>query len=214
MTENTLPNPPPPPPTGKKPISKMLIAAILIVIIVVAAVAGAVLLMQPKGPSPTASPSGTSNPNNPYSAQTPAFSVSPSSTNHAAGANSLKYSVEITGAIGIPGTYTFMGKNAGTDNFMVRVEIAGANASESMKVIVNGAQKKAWTNLGAGSSWIDVTSDFNSEWSDYQSQWASYVDSLAGWSGSGDYTYTYAGTTVRIFDIQVNPNLSDSLFQP
>lgn len=194
-----------------------MIAAILIVIIVVAAVGGAIILMSPKGPSPTASPSGTSNPtNNPSYTGIPTISTSPGSTgqpqSNLAGASSLKYSVAITGSdIGLEGTYTFWGKNAGTDNFMVRVEVTTPESPDKMIVIVNGAQKKAWTYVG---SWIDVSEDFEDEWDSYNDQWQGYLDDLSAWSGTGDYTYTYSGTTVRIFDISINPNLPDSLFQP
>ena len=181
---------------NKVALSKMLIVAVVVVIIVVAAAAGAYYFMG-QNATPSTSPTPT-----------PAASTSPSSAPDVSTASSLQYSVSLTENGVVQGTYTFYGKNAGTDNFAMRIDYQDQDGSGSY--IFNKATEEAWTN--AGDEWIDMSSYFDSQYDIWDSMWTAYVDNLAAWTGSGEYSYSAEGSTVRIYDISVNPALADSLF--
>jgi hypothetical protein len=125
-------------------------------------------------------------------------------------ATSLQYSVEITGGESA-GTYKYIAKNIGTDDMMIRVEIP-MEGMDDLVYIVNGAQQKAWANEGTG--WVDLSDSFSDQWDAWKATWDGYTGNLADWT-SGEKTYTDPadGSTVRIFDIVVNPSLEDSLFE-
>ena len=95
----------------------------------------------------------------------------------------------------------------GTDDMMVRIE--GTMYGQQIAYIINGKLERAW--VGTGDTWTEV-SDFADEWSTWDETWQDYENELADWT-SGDQTYSIGGDTVRIYDVQVNPNLPDSLFQ-
>jgi hypothetical protein len=186
--------------------------------VVVGAVAGAYLAT--RGPSagsnnnPTPSPGTTSNAS-PSAITTPTPSSntpSPSQTNAVGTASSLQFSIDITSAGVAQGTYTYMAKNAGTNNLMLRIEMKDTNGATTFIYIVNGAQQKAW--MYDGTTWTDLSASFSTQWSSWDSAFAGYQNSLAGWAGLGDYTYTAPnGDSVRYYNIAVNPTLADSLFQ-
>jgi hypothetical protein len=178
--------------SNKKALSTMLIVAIVVVIIVVAGVAGYWYMSQnPSTPSDTT----------PTPSPTAAISG-------VADASSLKYSVSLTENGVLKGTYTFWGKNAGTGDFSMRIEFTDSDGDTIY--IFNGAQDKAWTY--AGGEWVDISDYYASQWDIWNNLWVGYTNSLAAWSGTGDYSYTQDSSTVRIYDISVNPALEDSLF--
>lgn len=161
----------------------MLYAIIAIVVIVVAVVAGVLLL--------TGGGGGSINPNSISSAQ------------------SLKFTASLTGtSTSSDFSYTFYAKNIGTDNLMIRVE--GTFSGYNAIYIVNGAQHKVWASTMG--EWQDLSSDWESNWETWSGSLNDYRTNLGSWSGSGEYTYNYQGGTIRIYDIQINPTLSDSLF--
>jgi hypothetical protein len=183
-------------------ISTMLIVAVVVVILVVAVAVGAfALLSQPAAPSdnPTPTPSGTSDPSATSSTETPDI----------AGASSLKYSVSVAENGVVQASYTFWGKNAGRDDFAMRIEYSDTEGSGIY--IFNAGTKEAWTNAGDG-EWIDMSSYFDMQYDIWKQSWSGYISSLASWNGMGDYSYTVEGFTYRIYDISVNPTLEDSLF--
>ena len=119
-----------------------------------------------------------------------------------AGATSLQCDVAITGS----GTYTFMAKNIGTSNMMMRIE--GTIEGQDMIFIINGAQHKAW--VYAAGTWIDMSEYYSTYWSEWSSTFEGYETYLSGWTGG---TWTSPDGTITISNIQVNPSLSDSLFE-
>jgi len=126
-----------------------------------------------------------------------------------ADATSLKFNVDIIGG-NANGTYRYMSKNIGTSDMMIRVEIPTPGVE--LVYIVNGAQQKAWSYEGAG--WNDLSSTFSTQWDAWESTYSGYTDRLTTWT-SGDWTYTGDdGSSVRVYDITVNPTLDDSLFAP
>jgi uncharacterized protein (UPF0333 family) len=126
------------------------------------------------------------------------------------GATSLQFSVAITAEGESIGTYTYMAKNIGTSDMMIRVEMS--NGYELVD-IVNGAEQKAWEYMAG--EWTDLSDTFSDQWDAWDSTWQGYKNSLADWTGTGDWTYTDTdGSSIRVYDIAVNPSLADSLFQP
>jgi len=197
---------------------KLAIVAIVIVAIVVLAV-GVFLAMQggTGGNAPSASPSPTAT--LPGSTATPAPTGTSTATvtptpggngGNVAGASSLQYSVTVTEGGETQG-YIYRAKNMGTSQpLMLRIDYTDSSGELSI-YIVNGVQQKAWTY--SDQEWIDVSETYTAQYSAWSQIHLGYVGSLSGWT-SGDWTYTAEGTTVRIYDVSVNPSLPDALFQP
>jgi hypothetical protein len=210
-TANTNLPPPPASPTPQKSSRKLLLVAIVIAIIVIAAVGGAIALM-----SNNASPSNSNSNNNNPASSSPSPSPNEPQTNAVAGASSIKFSVSYTSAASnADWGYTWSAKNLGTPNMMMRMEgsFSGDSSDNSnMIYIVNGVQQKAW--MCSNDQWIDLSEGFADQWNSWSDTWEGYYEDFADWSGVGDYTYTnpVSGDSVRIYDVQINPQLADSLF--
>jgi hypothetical protein len=103
---------------------------------------------------------------------------------------------------------TLMAKNLGTSEVMLRVEESYSDGSEFI-YIINQAEQGAWANFDG--SWTDVSTDFAVYWDD---TWSPALDgfttALEDWTGTGNYEYD----STTISNIEVNPTLADSLFQP
>jgi len=127
-----------------------------------------------------------------------------------AGASSLQFKVSVKPADEESMDYTYSVKNAGTSSMMMRIEMQ--SAGDSFTYIINGALQKAW--IYSGGEWTDFSEMYQTYWETWNSAWQGYHDSLLGWTGAGDWTYTTPnGDTIRIYDISINPSLPDSLFQ-
>jgi hypothetical protein len=192
---------------SKKALSKMiLIVAVVVIVIAVAAGAAAIYLSQnPSTPNtnPTATPPASTNPDE---SSTPAPTTS---TGNVATATSLKFSVSLTENGAVKGIYTFQGKNTDSSSPMIRIDFT--EGEDNTIFIFNGAQDKAWTY--SGNEWVDISAYYDQQYQVWDNLWKGYVSSLAAWTGAGDHSYTQDGQTVRIYDIQVNPVLADSLFE-
>ena len=78
--------------------------------------------------------------------------------------------------------------------------------------IINGALEKVWAY--SDGEWIELSEFFPTYWDTWNSAWQGYRTNLLDWTGYGDWTYTTPnGDSVRIYNISINPSLSDSLFQ-
>lgn len=176
---------------NQKGISTLVIAVIVVVVIAVVGV-GVYLYMGSSGGNGGATPTPT-----------------PSAPD-VAGASSLQFSVEVTSGGTSWGINKYMAKNIGTANMMIRVEMTnGYEATE----VVNAAEQKAWSYVDG--EWTDVSSTFEDLWDSWSSTWSGYKDNLMDWTGTGEWTYTDTdGNSVRVFDISIDPDLADSLFQP
>jgi hypothetical protein len=122
------------------------------------------------------------------------------------GATSLRFKVDTT-VEGMSGTYTLSAKNIGSSNMMMRIE--GTMSGQDFIYIINGAQQKLWVEMGG--QWMDLSTNYSQYWDTWNQSFTGYKTQLAGWTG-GDWTYTQSGVTVRIYNIEVNPSISDSLF--
>jgi hypothetical protein len=217
MTATAQPVPPPPPPPTPKGSRKTLIAVVVIVVIVAAAV-GVYLATRSGGggpspsvtPTPTSSAAATPTPTPTSSASATPTPTATATSNGITGASSLQFSADVSSGGTLQETYVYYVKNIGTSSLMFRIE--GTGSQGDFVYIINGAQQSAW--IYENGQWMDLSSEYSSQWSTWNSAFTGYKGNLASyWSGSGDYTYTSGGNTVRIYSISVNPSLADSLFQ-
>lgn len=172
---------------NQKGISTLVIAVIVVVVIAIIGV-GVYLAMSGTG----------GNGDTPTPTPTPAG---------VADASSLKFSVEVTDG-GETYTNNYMVNNIGSTDLQMRIEMV----EYDMVYIVNGADQEAWSYMAG--EWMDISSAFQENWDEWSTTVDAYQNDLTDWAGTGDYTYTSGGTTIRIYDVEVNPSLSDSLFQP
>ena len=127
-----------------------------------------------------------------------------------AGARSLRFKVSVNPVDSDSVEYSYMIKNAGTSSLMMRIEME--SAGEDFMYIINGAQQKVW--IYSDGEWMDFSNMYPTYWETWNSAWQGYRTNLLDWTGYGDWDYTTPdGDSVRIYDIAVNPSLSDSLFQ-
>ncbi len=92
--------------------------------------------------TPTPTPNGNPTPTTGASS-TPAPSRSVTGAD-IAGASSLQYTVSVTSGGVSEGSYTYYGKNAGTANFMMRIDYTDGSGDQG-GFIINSAQQKAWS---------------------------------------------------------------------
>ena len=127
-----------------------------------------------------------------------------------AGATSLSLKWECT-AKGVTSSGTTMAKNIRSPNLKVRCE--GTAAGELFKIIVDAGERKAWTwNPQMG--WMEVP-DFQPTLQQVETRMEACLEALRQWTG-GELSYTdpTTGITLRLWDIEVNPDLPDPLFRP
>ena len=126
------------------------------------------------------------------------------------GASSMQFKVSVDPADEESVEYEYMIKNAGTSSLMMRVEMKSAD--EEFIYIINGAQETVW--ICSDGEWMEFSELYQTYWEMWNTAWQGYHTSLLDWTGYGDWSYTTPdGDSVRIYDIHVNPSLSDSLFQ-
>jgi len=166
----------------------MYASAAVVVIIIVVAVAGAYVLMNSGGGGNTVK---------------------------VADATSLQYDVDVTYQGDIT-HFKWAAKNVGATDMVLRIDLLGGESGNYTYIMNHGTQT-AW--MAVNGIWTDVSSDFTNQWNTWvgtDKDWTNHLNRLTtNWSGTGDYTYTNSttGTTIRYYDIAVNPTFADSLFQ-
>lgn len=178
---------------NKKAISKLLILGVVVIVVVAVGVAAYWMLANP----PSAGE------------QTGGEETGGETTPNVAGATSLQFDVIAT-IEGVQEKYTFMAKNIGTSNLMMRVDQTDAQGN-AFKYIINSAEQKVWVYYNG--EWMDLSDQFSTYWDQWKPAFDGYKSNLASWAGTGDYEYTANGNTFKIANILVNPTLPDSLFQ-
>jgi hypothetical protein len=175
---------------NKKGISTLVIVAIIVIAVVIGGIAVYVL----------------------YSGGTTEPTPTPEPTPDIEGATSIQYDADITSQ-GATIQYKYAGKNLGTDNLMIRIDLLGGEAG-NYSYILNAGDETAWAAVN--DEWTDVSSDFAAQWAAWGAAWTENLDALkANWSGTGDYTFTAEnGDSITIKNVSLNPELADSLFQP
>ena len=142
---------------------------------------------------------------------TPVTTTTTTPSGGVTGATSLDFKEEVTTG-GQTTTMRFRARNIGTTNLDIRVD--ATMSGMTISYILSGSQQQGWMNTGTGwTSFSDLGMDFSSQWSTYSSSLGTSMSDLSGWV-SGEWSGTYGGVTYRIYDIQVNPLLPDSVFQP
>lgn len=126
-------------------------------------------------------------------------------------ATSLSFKVDAT-IMGTESTMTFKAKDIGSPNTKFRID--GTLIGEEFKLIIYTGEEKAWMWMSV-TGWQDISATMQPYLEQYQTQFEAYKEELSDWTG-GDYTYTdpATGTTIRIYEVAINPNLPDTLFQP
>ena len=152
------------PPPSKRSRKKGLIALIVIAIVVVAAAVGAYAVLNNgtntnNNSTPTPTPGASSTPSSSTSS-TPTSSTP--SSNGVATASSLQFSIDVTSGGVKQLTYTYMAKNVGTNNLMMRIETTEASGTTNI-IIVNGVLQKSWTY--DGTTWTDISSIYGTQYS-------------------------------------------------
>ncbi len=129
-----------------------------------------------------------------------------------ADATSLSFKVDAT-VEGMETTGQFWVKGLGTSAIKMRMDMSVAG--QDVVIVIDGATEEAWAS--AAGQWMDVSAEFQQYWDQFETAFEQYKDQLAGWNGTvgGEYTYTdpASGAVIRIYEIQVNPALNDSIFQ-
>jgi len=127
-----------------------------------------------------------------------------------AGATSLKFDVSAT-IEGVQEDYSFLAKNLGASNVMIRVNQIDAQGME-FTYILNAAEEKVWIYYDG--TWTDYSDTFSLYWDTWNPALDGYKDALADWTGTGNYEYNVGDNSFTISGISVNPTLDDSLFSP
>jgi hypothetical protein len=143
----------------------------------------------------------------------PVFLIFFGNGNAAANASSLEYKEIIrypnpNDAGTMTDIYTVSVKNFDKPNtIMARYE--GTANGEQILQITNEGTGKIWTYYQG--QWSDTSFMYNATIS--MEGWTVFKNALKNWNGSGEVSFTYLGSNVTIYDIKVNPNLPDALFQ-
>lgn len=128
-----------------------------------------------------------------------------------ASATSLDFKVDLTYE-GETTTYRERARNIGTDDTDLRVDIT--SAWDNVSYILRESQQEGWYYYGGQwYSFSDMGFDFDNYWDVQYEGFETYTGYLAEWT-SGEWSQTILGITYRIYDIQVNPIIPDSVFQP
>jgi hypothetical protein len=191
---------------NKKGISRMILLIIIVAIVVVSSIAVYLAMSGGDGSNGGTTDNGDNNaPTNGNG--TPDNGSTEVSV---AGASSLQFKVSFNPADSESVEYTYMVKNAETENLMMRIEMK--SGSEEFIYIINGVQENVW--VYSDGEWMDFSNLYPSYWETWNSAWEGYRTNLLDWTGYGDWSYsTPNGDSVRIYDITINPSLSDSLFE-
>ena len=176
-------SPPPPPP--KKSSRKGLIALIIIVIVVVAAAVGAYAVLS-NGSNTNNNSTPTSTPSSGATSTPSSGATSTPQANGVATASSMQFSIEVTSGGVKQMTYTYMAKNAGTNNLMLRIETTDASGTTNI-IIVNGVLQKSW--MYDGTEWTDISSMYSTQYDTWDASFLAYRNSLADWAGAVSYTH-------------------------
>lgn len=125
-------------------------------------------------------------------------------------ATSLSFKVDMT-IMDTQSTMIFKAKDIESPNTKFRID--GTLIGEEFKLIIYTGEEKAWMWMSL-TGWQDISATMQPYLEQYQTQFDAYKEELSDWTG-GDYTYTdpTTGAIVRIYDVVINPDLPDTLFQ-
>jgi hypothetical protein len=126
--------------------------------------------------------------------------------NHNGGNNqqgdSIKFNVDATTSYATTYTTTVSAKNIGQNNLLLLWE----NPYIQSKTVVDFNQQTVWENIIG--HWTEYPSAFNN----ISSTWSQMWNQLQGRNGTEVTYIDNNNTTIRLYNIQINPSLPDSLF--
>jgi hypothetical protein len=195
-------------------MSTLIIVAIVVIAVVVVGV-GVYLATRGSGTSLSTSPTPI-----PSSTASATATPTPTSTSTIGIATATSYAFNETGTASngtVLDTLYYATKNLGTSNVEL-IEVVNSPSGGTFEYIVNGVQQKAW--VYSDGQWTDISSAYTSQLSTVESTAGIYVNMLKAFGGSGSFTYTMpsgqpnAGDKATFTNIQINPSLPDSMFQP
>jgi hypothetical protein len=131
--------------------------------------------------------------------------------NGAATATSLDFTIQVD-TQGAVYTYQYRARNIGTPSLDIRVDMTSEQVNAAY--IVSGSSQQAW--LYSDGQWIDMSQSFNTYWDTWSESFEGYQTYLAEeWTGLQGWTYDIPGDgSVTYTNIDINPSLPDSIFQP
>jgi hypothetical protein len=137
-------------------------------------------------------------------------------TNPVATATSLDFTIEYVIEGQGDSTWRYRARNIGTSNLDIRIDYNIQGVGEYI-YILSGSSQEGWTY--AGGQWMSYT-QVGMNFTDFWDMWAEGFDNyhqtlVDDWNGVQGWTYTVPGVgSVTYTNIDVNPSLPDSVFQP
>ena len=162
-----------------------------------------------QAPTQTATPTATATPTSEPTAEPTATPTT--GPNEAALATSLDFTIQVD-TENVSYTYRYRARNIGTSSLDIRVDVTSAQMNAVY--IVSGSSQQAW--IYSDGQWLDVSQMFDIYWDTWNGSFVGYQTALAEeWTGLQDWTHTVPGVgTVTYTNIEINPALPDSIFQP
>ena len=129
-------------------------------------------------------------------------------------AGSLEFSLNYTDTDGLVSTHIFTAKNIGSPEMMLLAETT-CNYGEPcyFALLMNGAEQKCWERHD-DPEWVDDTDIFPDVLDAWTMIFQDLTSKLSGWNGGENYVYTDGVGIFNFYDIRLNPNLTDSMFEP
>jgi hypothetical protein len=130
------------------------------------------------------------------------FAIGQSGGNNVQG-DSIKFTVDSTATGGTTYTTNVSAKNIGQNNMLLLWE----NPYVKTKTVVDFSKQTLWENLGG--KWTEYPDAFSNVSSDWSQMWTQIQC-----GNSTEVTYADdSNSTIRLYNIQINPSLPDSLFE-
>ena len=136
-------------------------------------------------------------------------------TNEAVTATSLDFTIEYVLEGQGTFTYQYRARNIGTNDLDFRVDMSAPQMNAIY--ILKGSTHQGW--VYSGGQWFEFTTMYQN-WDEFWDAWyesfEDYHDALVeDWTGVEGWTYTVPGVgTVTYTNVDINPSLPDSVFQP
>ena len=188
--------------------------AVLGIIIALVVSIAAIGCTSSKSTTHKSTPTHTAAPTTAVSTPTTEATAEPTETeesNGAATATSLDFTIQVDNQ-GAVYTYQYRARNIGTSSLDIRIDMTSAQVNAAY--IVSGSNQQAW--LYSDGQWIDMSQSFNTYWDTWSESFEGYQNYLAEeWTGLQGWTYDIPGDgSVTYTNIDINPSLPDSIFQP